>query len=188
MCAHFLRTAMVLSRRETGEVSPWPARSDEKWHDSQLRRHQPHQPPGERVLQHRGGEILFIRTVVRHHPAGMIDGPGAGATPRGGAGAAVMAKPNHVSKRSSPQEQCRTRRARIATAPASGPVRSSPTPSTAHVSTVRRGWPSDPRRQCNDRCVAPEALASCVIIPSSLPHNSPTRRCPPIQKITNVWP
>ena len=40
-------------------------------------RHEPHQTPGQRFLQRLAVEVLFLGRVQRHHPAGMVDGPGA---------------------------------------------------------------------------------------------------------------
>src|SRR5215217_7294496 len=55
---------------------PWlPARSDQERPDPQLRRHQPHQTPGERFLERPPGELVPFRGIQRHHPAGVIDVP-----------------------------------------------------------------------------------------------------------------
>src|SRR5688500_5978995 len=57
-----------------------PARSDQKRADSQLRCHQPHQTPREGFFQRLAGEVVFFRRMQRHHPTGMVDGPGVVAT------------------------------------------------------------------------------------------------------------
>jgi hypothetical protein len=68
---------------ESSGMPSLPARSGQKWPDSQLRRHEPHQTPGERLFQRLAIEILFLARVQRHHPARMVDGPGAIAAARG---------------------------------------------------------------------------------------------------------
>jgi hypothetical protein len=44
---------------------------------SQLRRHQPHQTPGERLFQRPAIELVPLGGIQRHHPAGMVNRPGA---------------------------------------------------------------------------------------------------------------
>ena len=51
------------------------ARSGKKRSDPQLWRHQPDQTPGKRRLEGLAVEVLFLRRMERHHPAGVIDGP-----------------------------------------------------------------------------------------------------------------
>ena len=53
------------------------ARSDQKRPGPQLWRHQPDQIPRERFFRCSAGEVLFFRGLERHHPAGMINRPGA---------------------------------------------------------------------------------------------------------------
>jgi hypothetical protein len=47
------------------------------------RRHQPDQTPGKAFLERLAVEVLFLGMMESHHPAVMIDGPGARAAPRG---------------------------------------------------------------------------------------------------------
>jgi hypothetical protein len=54
-----------------------PARSDPERSDANLRRHQPHQIPGEAFLERPSVELPPFRGIQRHDPAGMVDGPGA---------------------------------------------------------------------------------------------------------------
>jgi hypothetical protein len=50
--------------------------------DAQLRRHQPDQAPGRRLLERLTVKLLILGRHEHHHPAGMVDGPVAGAAAR----------------------------------------------------------------------------------------------------------
>ncbi len=60
-----------------------PARSGQKRSDPQLRRHEPHQAPGEGFFQRPAGELVPLRGIHRHDRGGMVDGPGALAAASG---------------------------------------------------------------------------------------------------------
>jgi hypothetical protein len=60
-----------------GIISRINKRSSDSQPDSQLRRHQPHQAPGQRVFKRLAVEILLLWGMQRHDPAGVVDGPGA---------------------------------------------------------------------------------------------------------------
>ena len=53
--------------------------SDQERPDPQIRRHEPHQTPGEGFFQRLAGEVLLLRGIQRLHPAGVVDVPPARA-------------------------------------------------------------------------------------------------------------
>jgi hypothetical protein len=51
--------------------------------DSKLRGHHPHETPRQRFLQRLAGDVLLVWRMERHHPARVVDGPGARAAAGG---------------------------------------------------------------------------------------------------------
>ena len=74
-------------RRES-RSSSWS--SHQQRPHTNLRRHQPDQAPGQRFLEGLPEKRLFLGREQHHHPAGMIDGPIAGAAARGDDAVAVL--------------------------------------------------------------------------------------------------
>jgi hypothetical protein len=66
-------------RRVSGSVYH---RLDREWANAQLRRHEPHQAPGERFFQRLAVKVQLLQGMERDHPASVIDIPGAIPLPR----------------------------------------------------------------------------------------------------------
>jgi hypothetical protein len=60
--------------------------SDEERSNAGFRGHEPHEAPGQRLFECLAVEVVFFRRMQRHHPASVVDVPGARASAGGASG------------------------------------------------------------------------------------------------------